>query len=63
MSLKIVSSVALFTATSATVAWSHNLCVNPGYHPAQFQVDQLKGNVTCKKGAKLEALPRASPGP
>lgn len=61
-SLKTVSFVAFLTATSAAVAWSHNLCVNPRC-PAQFQADQLKGNVTCRKEARLVALPGASSGP
>lgn len=61
-SLKIVSFVAFLTAASASVAGSRNLCVNP-HCPAQFQADQLKGNVTCRKEAKLVALPGASSGP
>lgn len=60
-SLKIVSFVAFLAATSAAVAWSHNLCVNPRC-PAQFQADQLKGNVTCRKNARFVAVPGASSG-
>lgn len=60
-SWKIVSFVAFLAAPSAAVAWSHTLCVNPRC-PAQFQADQLKGNVTCRKKARLVAVPGASSG-